>query len=261
MKILCCNIRYFGAEDGENDWIYRRDICAEIMLAHEPDIICVQEMWQQQFADLQTRLSGFASYGLMHDKISKHPANCIFYRTEHFELVTAAGYWLSETPHVPGSQSWASQDIRLANWVRLIEKQTGAEFRLINTHLDHISEEARRNQAAVICMDSNAYPDDYPQLLVGDMNCDRRQEPIAIFTGNGWIDTYETVHGAQEAGFTYHGFEGDGFEATLGKIDWIFIKGALQTVGAQIIKDNIDGRYPSDHYFISAEVVLDESLL
>lgn len=256
MKILCCNIRYFGADDGDNNWVHRRDICAEIMLAHQPDIICVQEMWQQQFDDLVARLPGFASYGLMHAPTSRHPANCIFYKAERFEWVTAAGYWLSETPHIPGSKSWESHGERLANWIRLIDGESGVEFRVINTHLDHISAEARKQQAAVIGRESAAYPEAYPQILVGDMNCDRRHEPLAVFARYGWVDTYETIHGVQEAGCTFHNFLGPAYEANFGKIDWIFVKGDVQTVDAEIIKDHVNGRYPSDHYFVSAEVQL-----
>ena len=40
-------------------------------------------------------------------------------------------------------------------------------------------------------------------------------------------------------------------ETELGKIDWIFTRGALVPTAAKIIRDAEDGRYPSDHYFIS----------
>jgi endonuclease/exonuclease/phosphatase family metal-dependent hydrolase len=43
----------------------------------------------------------------------------------------------------------------------------------------------------------------------------------------------------------------------MGKIDWIFARGATRVVGAAIIRDSRDGRFPSDHYFVSADVELD----
>ncbi|RKX35231.1 MAG: endonuclease, partial [Verrucomicrobia bacterium] len=51
MKILTCNIRCFGADDGKNGWAYRKGFCIETIRSRTPDIICFQEMWSQQFAD------------------------------------------------------------------------------------------------------------------------------------------------------------------------------------------------------------------
>jgi hypothetical protein len=43
----------------------------------------------------------------------------------------------------------------------------------------------------------------------------------------------------------------------MGKIDWIFARGATRVVGAEIIRDSRDDRFPSDHYFVSADFQLD----
>lgn len=252
VKVLSCNIRYFGADDGENNWVHRRDVCAAVMREQRPDIIGVQEMWREQFVDLQERLPNFASYGLMHEATSRHPANCIFYDAARFELVTAAGYWLSETPHIPGSKSWGSHGERLANWVRLIDKSDGREFRVINTHLDHISGEARLAGAKLICGESGVYPADYPQILIGDMNANERSEPIAQFMQEGWRDAHAQV----EVGRTFHGFKGDDFSADYGQIDWIFVRGGVVVREVAVIRAQRDGRFPSDHYFMAAEVAL-----
>ena len=39
MKILTCNIRCFGAEDGPNNWIHRKELCIEVIRSQTPDII------------------------------------------------------------------------------------------------------------------------------------------------------------------------------------------------------------------------------
>ncbi|MCA1809455.1 MAG: endonuclease/exonuclease/phosphatase family protein, partial [Lentisphaerae bacterium] len=103
MRILTCNIRYFGARDGENSWNYRRDLCAEVIRSRAPDVICFQEMCTQQFMDLSAALPGYQAYGMTDSPVGRHPKNCIFYLTQMFDLITAGGYWLSATPHVPGS--------------------------------------------------------------------------------------------------------------------------------------------------------------
>ncbi len=257
MIILTCNIRCSGANDGDNDWIHRREYCINVIKSRNPDIICFQEMWEDQFADMRKAFSAFKCYGIPDEANGNRPMNCIFYKGDAFEYVCSAGYWLSTTPHVPSSQSWDSRCIRLANWIRLIDNKSGKEFRIINTHLDHRGQTAREQQAQVIVDDSLAYDDHYPQILTGDMNCDKTNQAIINFTNGGWEDSYQKIHGSNEPGFTFHSFEGSSFTSDIGKMDWVFTRGKVQTVAAEIIKDNQDGFYPSDHYFISAALELE----
>ena len=182
--------------------------------------------------------------------------NTIFYRHDAFQLISQGGYSLSPTPHVPGPLGWDSACVRLAAWVRLIDKASGSEFRLVNTHLDHVGQLARENQARIVNEDAAAYPADYPHLLSGDMNCAAGNPAIDTFLKGGWQDTYAQVHGTDDPGATFHSFQGPNFNGDLGKIDWIFSHGAVRATGAEIIRDHNQGRYPSDHYFVTTEVEL-----
>jgi endonuclease/exonuclease/phosphatase family metal-dependent hydrolase len=134
--------------------------------------------------------------------------------------------------------------------------ETGKEFRVINTHLDHKSQLAREQQAQLVNEDAAAYPADYPQVLAGDMNSDPGNQAIEIFNQGGWKDTYEAVHGVRDPGFTFHEFLGPGYASSIGKIDWVFIRGRLKAAGAEVIRDCPEGQWPSDHYFILAELEL-----
>ena len=125
---------------------------------------------------------------------------------------------------------------------------------MINTHLDHISQPARENQARLIAEDACAFADDYPQLLTGDMNCDTTNPAIDAFKAGGFFDTYAKVHGTEDPGHTYHYFHGPAHESTIGKMDWVLARGNVAVNDAQVIDDNDNGRYPSDHYFVSATV-------
>jgi endonuclease/exonuclease/phosphatase family metal-dependent hydrolase len=147
----------------------------------------------------------------------------------------------------------------LANWVRLEDLTTGIEFRVVNTHLDHVSQAARQNQARLIVEDAAAYPAGYPQVLTGDMNCDYGNAAIDTFKTGGWIDTYGTVHDSEDPGFTYHGFLGPGFVSEIAKMDWVFMRGKLTASHAEVIRDSRDGRFPSDYYFVSATFDLEPS--
>ena len=256
MKIMTCNIRYFGADDGEDGWVHRRDFCAQVIRARKPQVICFQEMWREQFDELVPAFPEFATFGMIDEPLGRHPVNSIFFRRDLFRCLSQGGFWLSETPHVTGSSSWDSACVRLANWVRLEEKGSGKEFRVVNTHLDHVSQPAREGQARLIGEDAAAYPDEYPQFLTGDMNCDAGNRAISIFGEAGWRDMYAAVHGAADPGFTYHGFRGPAFESKVGKMDWVFARGQVWVVNAEIVTDARDGRFPSDHYFVTAEVEL-----
>jgi endonuclease/exonuclease/phosphatase family metal-dependent hydrolase len=261
MHILTCNIRCPSLADGPDHWPFRKAICADVIAAQSPDIICFQEMWDVQLRDLQSEFPAYEWFATVDEPSGQNPMNAVFYRAAAFTRISGAGYWLSETPHVPGSKSWDSDCVRLANWLRLRARASGKEFRVINAHLDHVSQTARENQARLIVEDSNGYPADYAQVLTGDMNCAAGNPAIALFEAGMWRDTYTVVHGVADPGFTNHGFLGPDFRPDagrpeLGKIDWIFVKGNLRVADASIIKDARDGRFPSDHYFVSAEVHL-----
>lgn len=74
--------------------------------------------------------------------------------------------------------------------------------------------------------------------------------------GAGWPDTFEIATGVEEPGHTYHGFQGPNHETTIGKMDWVFVRGIFTVTGAEIIRDAENGRHPSDHYFVSADLEL-----
>jgi endonuclease/exonuclease/phosphatase family metal-dependent hydrolase len=256
MRILCCNIRTSTGKDGDNHWTRRKDFCIDVIRSQQPDIVCCQEMQADQFADMCAGLSGFAWFGMIDEPHTLSPVNTIFYRSDAFHRVSAGGYWLSETPHISGSRSWNSDCVRLCNWLRLVETANGKEFRIVNTHLDHISQPAREHQAQLINEDAAAYAPTYAQLLTGDMNCNAQNPALVSFKAAGWQDTDEAVHGTGYAGNTFHGFLGPKYERPEGKIDWIFTRGNVRTHNAAIITASAGGRYPSDHYFLSADITL-----
>jgi endonuclease/exonuclease/phosphatase family metal-dependent hydrolase len=256
MHVLCSNVRCSTGKDGDNIWANRKQVCVDVMRAQDPAIICCQEVLEDQFADLSAGLPEFDSFGMADEPHSLDVVDVIFYRRGLFRRVSAGGHWLSQTPHIPGSKSWDSDCIRLCNWLRLVETASGKEFRVVNTHLDHISQLARENQARLINEDAAAYEAAYPQILTGDMNAIASNAAIVSFKAAGWADTYEAVHGQDTPGNSFHRFMGPAFPAQVGKIDWIFVRGAVRTLSARIVTDTINGRYPSDHYFVSADIAL-----
>lgn len=261
-KILSCNVRVDVAEDHTHGdgWQDRKEFCAEVIRAQKADLIGFQEVQEVHFRDLKQRLPDYDTYALSNGKANFHPNCAIFFSRSRYELITAGGFWLSETPHIAASKSWDTKNSRLVNWVQLRDRASGKELRFWNTHLDHIGHEARAKGAEMIAQASEVLGRDLPQLLTGDMNAPITHDAIKNFIAGGWADTYAAVHGEKDPGYTYHGFKGVNYGATKPngeprlKIDWIFSRGAVKPVAATIIRDGRNDHYPSDHYFVSAEV-------
>ena len=261
-KILTCNVRVDVPSDAKtgDGWAQRREFCAEVMKSQKADLIGLQEAQLAHVTYLKSRMPEYDSFGLSHSTTDYHPINAILFLRERYELVSAGGFALSETPHIAASKSWDSANPRLVNWVHLKDRRSGREFRYWNTHLDHKGQHARERGAAMIVEASSVYSADLPQLLTGDMNAHVQNRAIATFKAGQWIDTYAAVNGPSDPGFTAHGFRGvnnpskfpDGTPKS--KIDWIFCRGPVKPLASAIIRDSRNGHYPSDHFFVSAEV-------
>jgi endonuclease/exonuclease/phosphatase family metal-dependent hydrolase len=254
-KVLSCNIRVdVPADTNTGDgWAQRKELCAEVIHAQKADLIGIQECQEAHFKDLRSRMPEYEAYALANPDPVFHPANAILFSRARYELISAGGFWLSETPHVAGSKSWDSARSRFANWVDLKEKASGKEFRFWNTHLDHIGQQAREKGAAMIVQASAPLSKDLPQIWTMDANASTDNNAIRTVRDGGWQDTYTAVHGSEDPGTTFHGFKGPK-RGNGKKIDWIFCKGPVKAVSASIIRDGRNDHYPSDHYFVSAEV-------
>lgn len=264
MKVMTCNIRCSTAGDGDDGWTFRKDFCCRVIHSHAPDVICLQEVREDQLTDFTAAFADFDAYGTADVPLGRDPVNTLFFRRDVFQKVSAATFWLSETPQVPGSSSWDSACIRLAGWVHLSERTSGRDLVVVNTHLDHRSQAARERQAGVINTWSAAFDAGPPIILTGDMNCDRRNPAIESYKAAGWCDTYEAVHGGADPGYTFHFFRGVDYvpdpandawwPVDQGKVDWIFTRGDVKVTGAEIVRDHENDRYPSDHFFVSADI-------
>ncbi len=266
-RILSCNILLASpSHEGKPEaWSNRRKLTENIIRSQNADIICMQEVLRPQAMDLQEAFPKFESFGFPGPFMDAHPEgyhgvtkNVIMFSRDQYEMISAGGWWLSETPLIAGSQSWDAARGRHVNWVRLKDRRTGREFRVLDTHFDHKGQNSREEAAKMILAESAQYADNFPQLLAGDFNVGVKNPVYGIITNGGWTDTYTAVHGAADPGKTFHGLKGPAHvtKSTTGKIDFIFCRGAVKPLATRIIRDNEDGRYPSDHYFVSADVEL-----
>ncbi|ANH80293.1 endonuclease [Niabella ginsenosidivorans] len=267
-RVLSCNIRVALDEDEAQGvgWSARRAVCLKVIGDKKPDIVGLQEVLKVQADDLRNHFPSYQLFGFEGPEMDPHPTgyygiakNPILFSRNRYELLTGGTYWLSEFPLVAGSKSWETARARHANWVRLKEKKTGKELRIINLHLDHISAEAKIQQAKMVVTESAQYLPEFTQLLTGDFNSRFDSKVFESVRNAGWKESYETIHGEKEAGFTGHEFQGVGYDKgpSKGRIDYIWYRGKIQPAAATIIKDMVNGKYPSDHFFMQTDFVIE----
>lgn len=94
----------------EEPWHVRRSYLADQILFQDLALVGLQEVIHHQLEDLRILLGDQYDYvGVGRDDgRQRGEAVPIFYRTDELQLLEVEHFWLSETPHIPGSISWDS---------------------------------------------------------------------------------------------------------------------------------------------------------
>lgn len=258
VRVATCNLRGALIEDGEDSWEKRGPVCLETLHKLSADIYCFQEMQLPNRDAIEAAFPDYRFFAALGRPRGGHPMNGMMYRKDRFREEGAGTYALSAHPHLIGSTDWDHDCPRLANYLILRELATGKVFRIVSTHLDHISQPAREKGMAMIIEEGATYPEEMPQILTGDMNCAVDNPALQQLLHAGWLDTFREATGESEPGFTYHAFKGPEYRGRLtGKIDFIFVRGAWKIDAAGIDRERgSSGRFPSDHYFVTADLTL-----
>jgi endonuclease/exonuclease/phosphatase family metal-dependent hydrolase len=251
MRLMTFNLRFANPMDGPNEWEFRKELVVKLILSHLPDLLGTQEGTVPQLDYLEEHLTGYVPLTAHRqvDPYCQYPT--IFYRAERFEVQESNEFWLSETPQVHRSLSWGSAFPRMVTYGLFRETGRSAGFYFIDTHLDHVSELARWHGARMIR--EFFFPRNRPLILVGDFN-ESPDEPVyrELIRADGPLrDTWREVQPPETEAPTQHDFHG----RTRGhRIDWILAAPLFRVRRVEIIQDNQDGRYPSDHFPYETEV-------
>jgi endonuclease/exonuclease/phosphatase family metal-dependent hydrolase len=267
LAVMSFNIRYAAANDGENNWGKRKDLACDVLRRHKPDLVGLQEALRSQIDDLRAALPQYSEIGVAReDGKTKGEYSAILYRQDRFTVDDSGTFWLSDTPETSGSITWGNACTRVCTWARLLPKPSGKPFYMVNTHLDHISQLSREKGIALIMarLSSRKHPD--PVVLTGDFNAGENNAVVRYLKGeqrlevvnNGasqnplpLVDTFRLLHqDASDVG-TAHGFKGS---RAGNKIDYIFVAPGTEVLQAEILRDNQDNRYPSDHFPVTAAI-------
>ncbi|HQA05255.1 MAG TPA: endonuclease/exonuclease/phosphatase family protein [Clostridiales bacterium] len=238
---MSCNVRTLSPSDtGKRSWYYRADLLLQNIKEASPDIIGFQEVTPVHYKFFQEKLIGYDSIITYRDDKPISEACPVFYRADAFELIDKDSFWLSETPDVM-SKSWNSACYRICSYAILKEKQSGKEFIVFNTHLDHVSEEARIKGIEVV-LDRIKKFEGRPSLLMGDFNAYEDSETYKMATEH-FTDARYAAKLSSKAG-TFHAYGQS--ESVI--IDYIMVTpNAFEVEEFRVIDKTYGGAYSSDH--------------
>ena len=183
IRLMSCNLRCLTPLDlGDKSWFNRSALILEDIAEAAPDIIGFQEATRWQYGYITDCLVGYDSVITYRDKSPVSEGCPIFYRSELYELVDKGSFWLSETPEEM-SKDRGSACYRICSYVILTDKLSGEDFVVFNTHLDHVSDEARIKGINVV-LDKIAEFGGLPAVIMGDFNAEEGSETYNAVTEN-----------------------------------------------------------------------------
>lgn len=250
IRLLTYNVRYATLDSSPNTWAERRGGVASVVGFHDPEVVCLQEVWQDQLADLRDRLP---AYDWVHAGTSSGEHTPIGYRADRFAAVDREVLSLSETPDDLHAMDWETTVPRVTTAAQLREQGTGAEFVVVNTHLDHASEMARRGGAQLL---ADRFGDRHaPTVLAGDLNCTPDDPPYATLVEDGGFRDARSLAADPHGPLTTF----NDFEAPQSgeRLDHVFVDGTVTVERFGVLAD-LDDRalYPSDHFAVLADLAV-----
>jgi len=251
LSIMSFNIRYGTADDGENRWERRRGQLFDLLKASDPDVIGLQEALHFQIDEILAAVPGYRMVGVGRtDGGQDGEYAAILYRASRLTVRRTGTFWLSDTPDVVRSNTWGAALERICTWA-IFDDNRGTPFYAFNLHLDHVSQPAREKSVTLLLDRVGARQPALPVVVLGDFNAGEAN-PATQAMLRTFRDSFRMRHpDAKDVG------TGNQFKlgtASGEKIDYIFVEPATEVLGADIVRTSVDGRYPSDHFPVVAQI-------
>ena len=253
IKMMSYNLRCISPTDfGKKAWFYRADLVIKDIEEQKPGIIGFQEATKWHYSYFVDCLKGYDSIITYRDEAFNSEGCPIFYNTELYTLVDKGSFWLSETPDVM-SKSWGAQFNRVCGYVILTDKATNENFVVFNTHLSHVSDEARINGIKVV-LDKIQEFGGYPAVIMGDFNALEGSETYNSVTEN-FLDAQKAATITSDS----HTYQNWGNKESFKRIDYFMVsKTGFKIDSYNVLSGERNGVYTSDHCPIILEVELDK---
>ena len=259
VDVMTFNIRNGKAKDGANGWKYRQQMVVDVIEEYRADVMGLQEAFDFQTEYLAQAMPQYGVYYVGRDDGVKAGESCaIFYRRDRYELADSGTFWFSDTPSKP-STHWGNWYLRICSWVRLVDRAEGKGIYVYNLHLDHRSQNSREKSAQLLAKKISRRKARDPYIVMGDFNMAMDNPGMKYLVKDGVDTPYPRLTSAwmrmhpEDNLKTGHAFKG----GTSGKaIDHILVEEKTIVLKANIDQRPIDGKYPSDHYPVTATVKL-----
>ena len=260
LRVMTFNIRYDNPRDGVNAWPNRKDWVASLVRFHGADVVGVQEALAHMLTDLDARLPGFARVGVGRtDGRTKGEFSAILYNTGRLALLDSGTFWLSPTPQTVGSKGWDAAIERVATWARFRDRVTGCRHLHLNTHFDHMGEQARQESARLIRRRLGELAGDLPIVVTGDLNAVPTSVAYRTLTRDtiaGAVAPLADAFNVSRSGHYGPTSSWTAFRAIEPgrRIDFVLVSAPVTVLSHGILPDFWDGRFPSDHLPVLASL-------
>ena len=253
LTVMSFNIRYGTANDGDNHWLKRREQVFTLLREQQADVVGLQETLHGQIDEILSAVPGYGYVGVGRgDGRQAGEYAAILYRAARLQVRRSDTFWFSDTPGVVKSTSWGNQIERICTWA-YFEDREGPAFYAFNVHLDHQSQPSRERSVALLLTRIGERDPRAPVVVTGDFNAGEGN-PAAVAMRASFRDSFRVLQpDAKEVG-TFNGFK---IGQTAGeKIDFVFVEPGTEVLEAAIVRTSRDGRYPSDHFPVTARIRL-----
>jgi endonuclease/exonuclease/phosphatase family metal-dependent hydrolase len=259
LRVMTFNIRYDNPADGEDAWPKRRAKAASMIRFHGADVVGLQEALRGQIADLEAALPEFGWFGTGRSAARDGEHCAVLFRWDRLEVLDQGTFWLSETPDLAGSQSWdaALPRIVTAEAARPPTGRPSTSSTRNSTTVSRVRESARLLLRKIAEIAGSVGP----VVVTGDFNATPVSEPYRILTTReGASGLAGLVDALFASACPHHGptASWNGFKAIEPgqRIDFVLFRPPVEVQQHGILSDTFDGRFPSDHLPVIAEVTI-----
>ena len=264
LDVMTFNIRTSNIPDGDNAWPHRRELVAETIRRFAPQVIGMQEAIGEQIEYLASALPEYRWLGVdrrLNGGEGLSEATPIFYRHDELTPIESGNFWLTETPDVPpaprsGPGRRRGGGGRIVTWARFHHFEAARSVYVFNTHLS-----PRRGQGQIDAVDLilervGAVPPGSTVIVLGDFNNVGEESDLwQVATSHGLDDAWVVAEERRGPPMTRGDF-GPPENSYAERIDWILVGGPIGVRSAETVLHNERGRYPSDHYPVTARLEL-----
>ena len=258
-RAMTFNIRFDYKDDGPNRWHRRVELVAETIRESKASVVMLQEDMGDQIDDLQPHLPGFAFVGRGRNANGRSERCSVGFDTRLWKLVKNGDFWLSDSPDEPGSNTWGTRYPHKVTWALLRAPKARNPVLFLSTHFEDKTDKGRvREKSAQVIRDFlKREALKMPVVLGGDFNSGPDDPPHALLVNETaqprLLDAWSQLKPASEWAGTVHFFKGKGFRR---RIDWILHSRQVASLGVEIFKHERDGRWPSDHFPLYADLAV-----